>query len=81
MYLLARMLAGREGRPTEGMASKKRIPVTCADCYFRQEGLCALAGNIPCPTFRASTHGTLSPPLQPRLVPRVVQTVQVGQAA
>ena len=25
------------------MAAKKRIPVTCDDCYFRQEGLCALA--------------------------------------
>jgi hypothetical protein len=60
---------------------KKRNPVTCADCYFRQEGLCALTGNVPCPTFRASTRGELSPPPQPRLVPRVLPPVQVGQAA
>jgi len=63
------------------MPAKKRIPVTCDDCYFRQEGLCALAGNVPCPTFRATTRGTLAPPQQPRLVPRMPQPVQVGQAA
>lgn len=27
---------------------------TCEDCYFRQELLCALAGNAICPTFRAA---------------------------
>jgi hypothetical protein len=63
------------------MAAKKRIPVTCDDCYFRQEGLCALPGNVPCPTFRASTRGTLAPPQQPRLVPRALEPVRVGQAA
>ena len=63
------------------MAAKKHIPVTCDDCYFRQEGLCALAGNVPCPPFRATTRGTLAPPQQPPLVPRMLQTVQVGQAA
>jgi hypothetical protein len=63
------------------MAAKKRIPLTCDDCYFRQKGLCALPGNVPCPTFRASTRGTLAPPQQPRLVPRVLERVQVGQAA
>ena len=63
------------------MAAKKRIPVSCDDCYFRQEGLCALAGNVPCPTFRATTRGTLAPPQQPRLVPRMIKPVQVGQAA
>jgi len=63
------------------MAAKKRIPVTCDDCFFRQEGLCALSGNVPCPTFRATTRGTLEPPQQARLVPRVLQPVQVGQAA
>ena len=28
---------------------------SCNDCYFRREGLCALPGNTPCPTFRAVT--------------------------
>lgn len=42
---------------------------TCEDCYFRREGLCALPGNTPCPTFRAAT-ASLVPPPQPRLVAR-----------
>jgi hypothetical protein len=63
------------------MPTKKRTPVTCADCFFRQERLCALTGDVPCPTFRASTRGALEPPQQPRLVPRVLRPVQVGQAA
>jgi hypothetical protein len=45
--------------------------VTCADCYFRQHGLCALALEHPCPTFRAAGR-ILEPPHQPRLVPRAV---------
>jgi len=48
--------------------SKKTLP-TCNDCYFRREGLCALPGDIPCPTFRAAVTGELVPPRQPRLVP------------
>ena len=47
----------------------KRALTTCEDCYFRREGLCALPGNAPCPTFRAAT-GRLDPPPQPRLILR-----------
>jgi hypothetical protein len=61
--------------------AKKRTPVTCDDCYFRREGLCALVGNVVCPTFRATTSGSLTPPQQPRLVPRTLQTAAVGHAA
>jgi hypothetical protein len=63
------------------MAAKKRTDLTCDDCYFRREGLCALAGNTPCPTFRMSTRGALTPPQQPRLVPRAPEPVSVGRAA
>jgi hypothetical protein len=42
---------------------------SCTDCYFRREGLCALPGNTPCPTFRAAATGALAPPRQPQLVP------------
>jgi hypothetical protein len=42
---------------------------TCDDCYFRQEGLCALRLERPCPTFRASVSGRLAPPRHPQLVP------------
>jgi hypothetical protein len=50
----------------------KRTPASCSDCYFRREGLCALPGENVCPTFRTATVGKLSPPLQPRLVPRTL---------
>ena len=44
---------------------------SCNDCYFRREGLCALAGETTCPTFRPVTAGgQLLPPRQPRLVLR-----------
>jgi hypothetical protein len=44
---------------------------SCNDCYFRREGLCALAGDTPCPTFRAVTSaGKLLPPRQAPLVMR-----------
>jgi hypothetical protein len=40
---------------------------TCDDCYFRRQGLCALALERPCPTFRAAGH-ILQPPRHPQLV-------------
>jgi hypothetical protein len=49
----------------------KRTKATCSDCYFRREGLCALAGETPCPTFRLA-HAQLAPPQQPPLVPRTL---------
>jgi hypothetical protein len=48
----------------------KRARATCNDCYFRRQGLCALPGDTPCPTFRAVSRGSLALPQQPRLVPR-----------
>jgi hypothetical protein len=63
------------------MPTKRRTESTCDDCYFRREGLCALAGNVACPTFRAATAGALTPPRQPRLVPRQLGRVAVGHAA
>jgi hypothetical protein len=49
------------------LAKKPRS--TCNDCYFRREGLCALPGDRPCPTFRAATP-VLEPPRQAPLVLR-----------
>ena len=69
------------GATTENMAAKTRRDLTCDDCYFRREGLCALSGNVPCPTFRASKSSSLAPPRQPQLVPRPPAHVTVGQAA
>jgi hypothetical protein len=43
--------------------------LTCVDCYFRQNALCALVVDRPCPTFRPA-KSLLVPPSQPQLVPR-----------
>ena len=49
------------------MAKRRRI--SCKDCYFRREALCALAEG-PCPTFRSAKAARLIPPEQARLVAR-----------
>jgi hypothetical protein len=53
--------------PRKDTMTRQNAP-TCDDCYFRRHGLCAMAPERPCPTFRAATR-TLQPPRQPRLVP------------
>ena len=55
-------------------------PPTCSDCYFRRAGLCALAGDVACPTFRAARRDALTPPLQPPLVPRAQNTLVAAAA-
>jgi hypothetical protein len=65
--------------PLSSEAMAKRTEATCNDCYFRRAGLCALATETPCPTFRLASGGALTPPPQPRLVPR--PTVYAGHAA
>jgi hypothetical protein len=59
----------------------KRTTSTCSDCHFRRAGLCALPGETICPTFRMSNAGHLAPPVQPRLVPRVLASVGATAAA
>jgi hypothetical protein len=56
----------------------KSSKATCSDCYFRRAGLCALPGETVCPTFRLQTAGRLTPPLQPRLVPRTLTPVHAA---
>jgi hypothetical protein len=58
----------------------KRNEPTCADCYFRCAGLCALPGETICPTFRVASKKALAPPRQPRLVPRPVGGVATQAA-
>jgi hypothetical protein len=43
---------------------------SCTDCYFHRAGLCALALESPCPTFRAVRRGAIVPPRQAPLIPR-----------
>lgn len=52
----------------------RRVP-TCDDCYFRQEALCALPGDRPCPTFRAAARAGLNPPAQPPLIARSLEVL------
>ena len=65
---------GRQGPGGSRQGSEeimaKRSQVTCADCYFRQAGICALRTDVPCPTFRGYARGALAPSLQAPLVPR-----------
>jgi hypothetical protein len=48
---------------------KTRRTITCEDCYFRRELLCALRVDEPCPTFRPASIDGLVPPPQAPLVP------------
>jgi len=58
------------------------VKASCKDCYFRREGLCALPGETPCPTFRAvAAGGQLLPPRQARLVLRPVTPLASASAA
>ena len=42
--------------------------VTCDDCFFGKNGLCALALDQPCATFRPDTPEGLRPPQQMHFV-------------
>ena len=59
----------------------KRTQAKCSDCYFRRAGLCALAGETPCPTFRLAASGALNPPKQPQLVARPLPTLAASRVA
>ncbi len=48
------------------MAKGKRV--TCDECFFRRNLLCALALDEPCATFRPDSPEGLRPPTQMRFV-------------
>ena len=50
--------------------------VTCEDCYFRRNMLCALKLAEPCPTFRSAERG-LRPEKQLSFVFRTARTRSV----
>jgi len=55
---------GAQGRRTPKRAAPK---VSCEDCYFRVNLLCALEVDEPCATFRPA-EADLRPPSQLRFV-------------
>lgn len=59
----------------------KSSNVSCNDCYFRRAGLCALPGDVACPTFRPAKRGALAPPTQARLVARPLVPFAARHAA
>jgi hypothetical protein len=46
------------------MASRKVGKVSCEQCFFRRNLLCALQLDEPCPTFRPDHPDGLRPPQQ-----------------
>jgi hypothetical protein len=51
--------------PPRAKRSKK---VTCEECFFARNGLCALELDEPCATFRPDHPDGLRPPSQMRFV-------------
>ena len=54
--------------------------VTCQDCYFGQNLLCALAEPEPCATFRPNHPDGLRPPQQMRFTFRQERRTQAAWA-
>lgn len=55
------------------MGTSKKKCVRCEDCYFKQNMLCALKLDAPCPTFRSAERG-LRPERQLAFVFRAERT-------
>ena len=51
-------------------AKRPTRKVTCEDCFFHTNMLCALELNEPCATFRPNRPEGLVPPRQPVLLMR-----------
>lgn len=57
--------------------SVKQSKVSCEECYFKRNGLCALdQDGGPCPTFRPDHPDGLRPPSQLRFVFRQERRLQ-----
>lgn len=54
--------------------------ITCEDCFFRQNLLCALSVEEPCATFRPNHPEGLRPPTQLRFVFRQERRTQAAWA-
>ena len=63
-----------------GLAVRQVKKVSCEDCFFRKNMLCALALNEPCPTFRPDHPEGLRPPQQLRFVFRQERRRQAAWA-
>ena len=66
--------------PPAGPRSAKTKKVTCEDCFFRRNTLCALPLEEPCATFRPDHPDGLRPPQQMRFVFRQERRRQAAWA-
>lgn len=48
-------------RPAPQKRQKRPLKVSCADCWFFQNDLCALDHSEPCATFRPADEGLQAP--------------------
>ncbi len=62
------------------MSGKRVAKVSCDDCFFKCNLLCALEGGEPCPTFRPNRPEGLRPPQQLRFVFRQERRRQAAWA-
>ncbi|MBO0768854.1 MAG: hypothetical protein J2O48_09250 [Solirubrobacterales bacterium] len=58
----------------------KRTNVSCEDCFFHKNMLCAVTQSGPCPTFRPDRPEGLAPPRQLSLNFRHERRLQVAWA-
>ena len=59
--------------------AQSRVKVSCEDCFFRRNLLCAVEDDVPCVTFRPDNpDGYLKPPSQMRFEFRQEQRTRVA---
>ncbi|WP_372788337.1 hypothetical protein [Paraconexibacter sp.] len=63
---------------TKGRTRAKKV--SCEDCFFRKNMLCALSCEQPCATFRPDSPEGLRPPQQMRFHFRQERRTQVSWA-
>ena len=64
----------------QGGGQRKAKKVTCDECYFRCNLLCALSLREPCTTFRPNHPDGLHPPSQLRFLFRQERRTQAAWA-
>ena len=65
----------------EAMPTKTKKCLSCDECYFRKNMLCALELEDPCATFRPNRPEGLVPPRQPVLLMRPPRWAAQSQSA
>jgi len=73
----AELPGGGQGVPNAHAGSTK---VSCEDCFFRQNLLCAVSSSGPCATYRPNHPEGLRPPSQLQFVFRQERRLQVAWA-